>query len=247
MAISSFTWPTSGIMISGRGSLPARFTATAALRIARVWIFTKSGIISPRRQPRRPSIGFCSCIDLMVARSSLSSSLAASPAFVTLTSCSSRFGRNSWSGGSIRRMTTGRPLIAARMPSKSPCWSTSSLAIAASNVATALGLVGRRAPRRRRPWPWRGSPRWRRGSRRGRSPGARPRGTCARCGRGRCPGRRSRGPGRPPRACRRWSRSAAGGSRRPSPGSAGARAGPRSGPRRSAARRRRPRRSSRRR
>ena len=142
MAISSFTWPTSGIMISGRGSFLAFFTATAALRMARVWIFTKSGIIRPRRQPRRPSIGFCSCIDLIVASSSLSLAVALAPALVTLTSWSSRFGRNSWSGGSIRRMTTGRPDIAARMPSKSPCWSASSLAMAASNCLDGLLLLG---------------------------------------------------------------------------------------------------------
>ena len=58
---SSFTWPTSGIMILAIGLPPACLTAIRALRIARVWTFTKSGIISPRRQPRRPSIGFCSC------------------------------------------------------------------------------------------------------------------------------------------------------------------------------------------
>ena len=60
---SSFTWPTSGIMILAIGLPPAFLTAIWALRIARVWIFTKSGIISPRRQPRRPSIGFCSWSD----------------------------------------------------------------------------------------------------------------------------------------------------------------------------------------
>ena len=60
-----------------------------------------------------------------------------SSARVTLTSCSSRLGRNSWRGGSMSRMTTGSPSIALKMPSKSPCWRTSSLAIAASKVATA--------------------------------------------------------------------------------------------------------------
>ena len=63
-------------MILAIGLPPARLTAIWALRIARVWIFTKSGNIRPRRQPRRPSIGFCSCSDLIVASSSLSSSLA---------------------------------------------------------------------------------------------------------------------------------------------------------------------------
>ena len=41
-------------MIFGDRSPPAFLTAIAALRIARVCILTKSGIISPRRQPRRP-------------------------------------------------------------------------------------------------------------------------------------------------------------------------------------------------
>ena len=57
-------------MILAMGLPPSRLTAIWALRMARVWIFTKSGIIRPRRQPRRPSIGFCSCIDLMAASSS---------------------------------------------------------------------------------------------------------------------------------------------------------------------------------
>ena len=47
-------------MIFAIGLPPAFLTAIWALRIARVWIFTKSGIISPSRQPRSPSIGFCS-------------------------------------------------------------------------------------------------------------------------------------------------------------------------------------------
>ena len=37
----------------------------------------------------------------------------------------------------MSRMTTGSPSIARKMPSKSPCWRTSSFAIAASNVLTA--------------------------------------------------------------------------------------------------------------
>ena len=113
---------------------------------------------------------------------------------VTLTSCSSRFGRNSWSGGSMSRMTTGRPSIARKMPSKSPCWRTSSLAIAASKVGDGLGFVGVERLAGGAPWPWPASRRSRRGSRRARSRAARPRGTCARCGTGRCPARRSSAP-----------------------------------------------------
>ena len=139
---SSFTWPTSGIMILAMGLPPARRTATWALRMARVWIFTKSGIMMPRRQPRRPSMGFCSCIDLMVASSSrVLGADAASPARVTLTSCSSRLGRNSWSGGSMRRMTTGRPSMALKMPSKSPCWRRLELGHGGVEGGDGLGLV----------------------------------------------------------------------------------------------------------
>ena len=165
--------------------------------MARVWTFTKSGIIRPEAAAAQAQHRV-----LLVHRLDRREQLAWSSGVrrrrrrrVTLTSCSSRFGRNSCSGGSIRRMTTGRPSIARKMPSKSPCWRTSSLAIAASNVATASRLVG--VERRRRPpaWPWPGSPGWRRGSRRGRSRAGRPRGTCARCGTGRCPARRSPGLG----------------------------------------------------
>src|SRR3990172_7681253 len=115
----------------------------AASRIARVWILTKSGIMSPRRQPRRPSIGFCSRSASTAASSSRASTNAGSSSavpsvrrWVTVSMSSSCEGRNSWSGGSMRRTTTGSPLIAVKMPSKSPRWRISSLAIAASNVAT---------------------------------------------------------------------------------------------------------------
>ncbi len=60
-------------MILAMASPPACLTATCALRMARVWILTKSGIIRPRRTPRRPSIGFCSCIDWTIASSSFCS------------------------------------------------------------------------------------------------------------------------------------------------------------------------------
>ena len=49
-------------MISGSGVRPSAATRAAPARIARVCIFTMSGTISPRRTPRRPSIGFCSTI-----------------------------------------------------------------------------------------------------------------------------------------------------------------------------------------
>ena len=61
-----------------------------------------------------PSIGFVSCSARI--RSRIRSSLA-----------SSSGGRNSCSGGSSRRIVTGKPAIASKMPSKSPCWNGSSL------------------------------------------------------------------------------------------------------------------------
>ena len=131
-------------MIFGRGSLPAFFTATAALRMARVWIFTKSGIISPSRQPRRPEHRV-----LLVHRLDRREQLlvllggAASPALVTLTSCSSRFGRNSWSGGSIRRMTTGRPSIAGEDALEVALLEDLELGHRGVERRDRLGLVGR--------------------------------------------------------------------------------------------------------
>ena len=89
---------------------------------ARVCIFTKSGNMSPSRQPRSPSIGFCSC-------SARSRRAAAAPRRLapcrsasvrpTFASCSSRFGRNSCSGGSRSLIMTGKPSIASNRPSKS--------------------------------------------------------------------------------------------------------------------------------
>ena len=66
-----------------------------------------------------------------------------------------QLGRNSCSGGSMRRTTTGRPSIARKMPSKSARWRCSSLAIAASKVSIAALLAAR--PRPRLAWTWRAS------------------------------------------------------------------------------------------
>ena len=61
IASSSCTAPTSGIMISGRGSPPALRRSQAASAMARTCIAKSPGTTSPSRTPRRPSIGFCSC------------------------------------------------------------------------------------------------------------------------------------------------------------------------------------------
>ena len=49
-------------MISGFGSPPPLRHSAAASAIARTCIANRPGITRPRRTPRRPSIGFCSCI-----------------------------------------------------------------------------------------------------------------------------------------------------------------------------------------
>ena len=112
-------------MISGRTSTRSFFSATAASMIARVCISMISGKSRPSRQPRSPSIGFCSCRFCTAASSfTLSaydfSGLPSACARVTSTSSSSSDGRNSCNGGSMSRMITGSPCIALRMPWKSP-------------------------------------------------------------------------------------------------------------------------------
>mmetsp|Transcript_9127 Transcript_9127/g.34381 ORF Transcript_9127/g.34381 Transcript_9127/m.34381 type:complete len:301 (-) Transcript_9127:1355-2257(-) len=81
----------------------------------------------PRRQPRRPSIGFCS---RHLSTASASSCCPRPRVSASSRSHSSSQGRNSWRGGSRRRTVTGRPSMASKMPSKSFCCSGSSAAIA---------------------------------------------------------------------------------------------------------------------
>ena len=50
----------SGIMISGWTSTPSLATRQAASKMARTCIRVSSGIMMPRRTPRRPSIGLAS-------------------------------------------------------------------------------------------------------------------------------------------------------------------------------------------
>ena len=83
-------------------------------------------------------------------------------------------GRNSCSGGSSRRMVTGRPAMMLEQARRS------------RRAASAAAWRARRGVR----------PRRRRGSSRARRRCGRPRRTCARCGRGRCPRRRSGAPSR---------------------------------------------------
>ena len=75
----------------------------------------------PRRTPRSPSIGFCSCRRVTAASSRcvLVSDLSRSSSSATCTESSVKSGRNSCRGGSISRIVTGRPSIASRIPLKS--------------------------------------------------------------------------------------------------------------------------------
>ena len=94
--------------------------------MARACMRVISGYVMPRRQPRWPSMGLNSCSS-SIARSSFSltaiarafffSPLARSVASSTISS--SRFGRNSCSGGSSVRMVTGEPCISLKRPAKS--------------------------------------------------------------------------------------------------------------------------------
>ena len=139
--------------------------------MARTCIFTMSGIDQAEAAAAQAEhrVLLAQRLD---GREQLLVLLAAQPpvnsARVTSTSSSSRLGRNSCSGGSISRMMTGRPSIASKMPSKSPCCRTSSL-------PSAPCRTWRRPPARRRSrrlargglWPWLASPGGPRGWRHG--------------------------------------------------------------------------------
>ena len=104
-------------MISGCTSMPRRLARTAASKIARPCISVISGYTMPRRHPRRPSIGFVSRSDsTMRLSSSRDRPSVRARRFVSSPPC----GRNSCSGGSSRRIVTGQPSIASKIPSKSP-------------------------------------------------------------------------------------------------------------------------------
>ena len=95
--------------------------------------------------------------------------LDATPARSRPRARSSSCGRNSCSGGSSRRIVTGSPSIARKMPSKSSRCIGRILSSAARRSSVGRRRGSSRAPRRC----------------------ASRRRTCARCGRGRCPRRRS--------------------------------------------------------
>ena len=76
----------------------------------------------PRRTPRRPSIGFASCIRLTAAKIAASRAGTSSPIASRVAmwaESSARGGKNSCNGGSSNRTVTGNPDIAIMMPTKS--------------------------------------------------------------------------------------------------------------------------------
>ncbi len=98
---------TSGTITSGVTGLPVSAAAwTAASKIARACISAISGKAMASRQPRKPSIGLCS--DSSRIRCRIFSS-ETPVAFTTSATSASVCGRNSWSGGSSRRIVTGSP------------------------------------------------------------------------------------------------------------------------------------------
>mmetsp|Transcript_37749 Transcript_37749/g.118186 ORF Transcript_37749/g.118186 Transcript_37749/m.118186 type:complete len:299 (-) Transcript_37749:1759-2655(-) len=130
--------------------------------MARACISMISGDVMPRRQPRRPSIGFCS-LHFSTASTSVGSSRPSCMA--RSRSHSSSQGRNSCSGGSRRRTVTGRPSMASKMPSKSLRCSGSSSVMAVAFSSGDCARIMRRTEARRassknmcsvrtRPMPW---------------------------------------------------------------------------------------------
>ena len=120
----------------------------------------------PRRTPRRPSMGFCSCMrrtSTSMASSAGSRVPVALPT-ATFVSSSMRAGMNSWSGGSMRRTVMALPSMTSSISRKSCFWSFSSSLNAAWRSSEsgaeriARSTSGRRSPRnmcsvRHRPMP----------------------------------------------------------------------------------------------
>mmetsp|Transcript_32478 Transcript_32478/g.51976 ORF Transcript_32478/g.51976 Transcript_32478/m.51976 type:complete len:481 (+) Transcript_32478:363-1805(+) len=149
---SSATVPTSGTMMSGCTSPPAACTAHAASIMARTCMRPISGYVMARRHPRKPSMGLISASFSMRSTTSFSSAPVSAESRATISS-SSPSGRNSCSGGSSRRMVTGSPSMARKMPSKSPRWNGSKSASAASRSGVLPAMIIRRTVRMRSPDP----------------------------------------------------------------------------------------------
>mmetsp|Transcript_6008 Transcript_6008/g.8266 ORF Transcript_6008/g.8266 Transcript_6008/m.8266 type:complete len:255 (+) Transcript_6008:628-1392(+) len=127
--LNSFSSVTSGTSMRGCGDFPALASSTAASKSARTCIALISGCTTPSLHPRKPSIGLCSFI------ASTRAFTFSTPCFRSRASSSiSRavWGRNSWSGGSSKRMMTGAPSMHSNICLKSPRCSGRSWARAAS-------------------------------------------------------------------------------------------------------------------
>ena len=152
---------------------------------------------TPRRTPRVPSIGFCSAHDWAAASRSVS--VASRPG-----------------GGLLHQQLLDRrqELVQRRVEQADG----DRQAVHGVEDLEEVGLLGGPQLARARPPPRRAC---RRGSSPARSAGGPRRGTCARCGTGRCPRRRSRGRPWRRRRCRRWParRACPSGCGRPSRGS----------------------------
>ena len=153
MISSSCTDPTSGIMISGCGSLPSLISWAVASAIARTCRSNRPGTTSPRRTPRSPSIGFCSCSECTacMSRRSFSFFSPRASASATRTDSSVMSGRNSCSGGSSRRIVVGSPSIAVRICRKSHRCSGSSASSAWSRCSSSSARISRSTCWRRSP------------------------------------------------------------------------------------------------
>mmetsp|Transcript_17127 Transcript_17127/g.40886 ORF Transcript_17127/g.40886 Transcript_17127/m.40886 type:complete len:379 (+) Transcript_17127:738-1874(+) len=110
-------------MMCGLASTPERAAATAASKIAVACMCVMSGCTMPRRHPRSPSIGLASSSASMRVRTSADPTPSSDASWShSWSSAGPSCGRNSCSGGSSRRIVTGSPSIAAKMPSKSSRW-----------------------------------------------------------------------------------------------------------------------------
>mmetsp|Transcript_6562 Transcript_6562/g.23134 ORF Transcript_6562/g.23134 Transcript_6562/m.23134 type:complete len:360 (-) Transcript_6562:999-2078(-) len=94
-----------------------------------------------RRQPRKPSMGFTSLSFSMRSSTSSSGAPVSAAMELTIESSSSPSGRNSCSGGSRRRIVTGRPSIALKMPSKSARWNTRMSSRATLRLSVSAAMI----------------------------------------------------------------------------------------------------------
>ena len=158
----------------------AALTFSAALMTARVCMAAISGKVTARRQPRWPIMGLNSCREAMMF---LMSCNASCPCPWRAARCQlPRWERTRAAGDRGNGRSSGRP---------------SSALIHGLKVALLHRLELGRAPSR-------AARRCRSRSSRGWRECGRPRRTCARCGRGRCPQRRTSRPARRHGGYRRW-------------------------------------------